>query len=155
MKVIPSALRRHLDDWPFWVGVAYFGLVSVVVALYFLNSRTAQAQADSARNEAVRIAEQRAAAESAYSRCADSIKPTRKVSTHVMGVNEAFQVLLANSIRNHQATPPSNPQYEAQQVNIRNLRKAIRKVAAVKSFPAPTVKECEQRRRDALAGIGG
>lgn len=153
MRVIPRVLRKHLDDWPFWVAVAYFGLVGVVVALYFLNGRTARAQADNARAEAVRIAEQRSAAESAFSRCIESIVPTKRVSTHVIGVNEAFGVLLANSIRNHRATPPSTPQYDAQEVNIRNLRKAIRKVAAVKSFPAPTAEECRQRRAEALAGI--
>lgn len=147
---VPPKWRERLDHWPLWMAIAYFALVAMIVGLYVLNGRTSAAQADAARNEAIRLAERRAAAQSAFDRCKASIVPTRRVSLHVEGVNEAFRVLLTNSVRNHRATPTTSPQYQAQKVNIRNLRKAIRKVAAVKKFPAPTLEECKARRDELL-----
>jgi hypothetical protein len=97
------------------------------------------------------VAERRAAATAAYQRCVSSIVPTQRVSTHVAGVNDLAEILLANAIRNHNVTPRSSPQWETQLVNIRFLRMAVRKVAAVKSFPAPTKAECRDRRDEALS----
>jgi len=47
--------RGFLDSWKFWVAIAYFGLVAVIVALYFLNR-------DVSREQAARAAEQKAGA---------------------------------------------------------------------------------------------
>jgi hypothetical protein len=146
-----SCVRRFMDNWKFWMLIAYVGLVGLFLFGFALNNRTARAQALAARNDAVRVAERRAAATAAYQRCVGSIVPTQRVSTHVAGVNDLAEILLANAIRNHNVTPRSSPQWETQLVNIRFLRMAVRKVAAVKSFPAPTKAECRARRDEALS----
>lgn len=60
-------IRRRLDDWRFWVGVAYFGLAAVVMGLYLLFGRQS---AEAAKRAAI----QRASALSEVSNCANSVK---------------------------------------------------------------------------------
>lgn len=150
---VPAKWRQRLDHWPVWMGIAFFGLVAVSVWVMTVQQHTARVQAAQARNDAIRIAEARAAANSAYQRCIGSIAPTMRVSTHVAGVNEAFGVLLRNSRATLAATPRSDPQRAVRAANLERLEAAVRKVAAIKSFPAPTRAECAQRRREALRGI--
>lgn len=150
---VPERWRQRLDNIYFWLGVAYFALVAITVWLAFVSQSNAQTAARQAKAEAIRIAEQRSAAESAYRRCIEGRAPTLRVSRHVAGVNAAFEVLLRNSRAVLEATPKDDPQFTVRRANYRRFKAALADVAAVRSFPVPTVSECKQRRREALRGV--
>jgi hypothetical protein len=70
------------------------------------------------RDEAVRAAETRAAADAAVARCMTSRPQLQRVSRHVLGVNEFAAVLVENSARTLEATPRSDPQYAVRKTNL-------------------------------------
>lgn len=156
MKVlahIPERWRKRLDHWPIWMAIAFFGLVVAYVWMLSQQQRTAKVQAEQAKIAAIRVAETRATAQSAYRRCVDSIPQLKAISTHVGGVNEGFSVILRNSLDSLQATPKDDPLYHVRLANFQRLERAVKAVAAVKAFPVPTLSECKQRRTEALRGI--
>ncbi len=122
----------------FWVAVAYFGLALVVVWLYVVNSRTL-------RDQAIRIAEAKAARVASVQRCLESRGPLTRVSYHVRGVNDLAAVLVKNSARILEETPRTDPQYEVVRANLLRLIRARAQIGAVKSFPVPTVGQCRSR----------
>lgn len=150
---IPAGWRDRLDSNKLWRAVPYVGIVILFLWLAYVQQSQTRDLANQAKREAVKIAEQRSAANAAYGRCVDSIVPTARISTHVAGVNEAFVVILESSLRTLAVTPRSDPLYRVRVANVRKLAAAIRRVAAVKGFPVPTLADCKARRRDALRGI--
>ena len=92
-----AGVRGRLDNWRLWVGVAYFGLAAVVVALFFVNQRTQRAIADQQRAAGVHTAEIVANATSQYHLCLASIPELREINAFVAGVKVVHDTLLANS----------------------------------------------------------
>jgi hypothetical protein len=123
-----------LDSWHFWVGIAYFGLVGVTVALWINFSRVdRQAQA--------RHADIVANADSQYTQCVTSIPTLERINRFIAGVEETNAILLRNSLASHDATPPGTPLYQAQIANISRFRDALQSAKGVR-FPIPTLKSC-------------
>lgn len=136
-----EGIRRILDTWQFWIGVAYFGLVCVVVALWIGFSRVSTDQARTERIQAARHADIVANADAQYQQCVKSIPTLRRVDGFLEGVREVHHILLVNSEASHQATPPGSALYQTQKRNIERLRDAFKKVNGVK-FPIPTHSSC-------------
>jgi hypothetical protein len=117
--------RRLLDSWQFWVGIAYFGLACVVVALWVNYNRVSRDQVRTAEVVAARHADLVASAEAQYTQCVKSIPTLRNINAFINGVEEVHQILLVNSIAAHKATPPGSALYQQQIMNIARLRDAF------------------------------
>lgn len=138
-------VRDFLSHFAPWMVIAYFGLASVTVFVLFLSARIAQDEARTARIQAVREAEQRAAKDAAVARCLSSRPQLRRISQHVAGVNEGFTILVLNSSAVLSQTPRSDPQYAIRRANLHRLIRAREKVLAIKAFPVPTVAQCKSQ----------
>lgn len=126
------------SHWAPWMVIAYLGLTFTVAAAFTLNSRTL-------RDEAIREAEAQSAKDAAVARCLASRPQTRRISKHVLGVNQAFTVLVQNSAAILAQTPKTDPTYKVRRANLHRLVKARENVKAITSFPVPTVAECRSR----------
>jgi hypothetical protein len=142
LRSLRSRYPSLLDSWQFWVGIAYFGLTCVVVALWIAFGRVSADQAKTADLDARRHADIVATAESQYTQCVRSIPVSEKVNKFVAGVQELGDVLLVNSISSHGVARPGSLLYDRQAKNISRLRDALKKVRAVKAFPVPSVAKC-------------
>ncbi len=136
-----DSVRDHLDDWKFWMGVAYFGLVCVTVALWVGYGRLAADQIRTANVVAERHADIIANADAQYQQCVQSIPTLTRVNTFVRGVQDLHKILLENSIASHAATPPGSALYAQQIINIKRLERTVREVQKV-GFPVPTHAQC-------------
>jgi hypothetical protein len=150
LSYVPTDVRRFLDNWKLWVGVAYFGLVAMIVSLYFVNARTTRAVALQAAAAARTNTEHRLNAQSDYHACVVSIPALRKINRFVNGVQVLHQALLLNAVKAHEATPPGSALYRQQVANIARLSRSVDAVSGV-AFPGPTVAECRARRKHDLA----
>jgi hypothetical protein len=127
-----------LDGWQFWVGVAYFGLAMVTVALWVSFAReTRQAQA--------RRADIIANADAQYTQCITSIPTLGRIDSFIDGVRGTNAVLLRNALASHAATPPGSELYRVQILNIARLRASVKSAEGVR-FPIPTRAECSALR---------
>lgn len=131
LERVPTRLLRVLDSWRFWMTIAFVALAAIVVWQFFLTQRSIKEQ--SAREARI---------QSDYQSCIRSIPSLTKISRHVEGVNELAVILVRNS-KSLIHTPP----LRVRQMNYALLVAAQKKIAAVKSFPVPTVASCEARRR--------
>ncbi len=139
---VPDGVRNRLDSWEWWVGVAYFALAGVIVALFFLNARTTRSVAHTAKLEAIREAE----TQTTYQTCLASIPEFHRLSRHVAGVNHLAETLVKNSEAAIRAAPPGDPLMASRKANLKRLKTATAEIAAVTAFPAQTVAECAARR---------
>lgn len=147
---IPDSWRKHLDDDRLWIRVAYIGIVALFLWLAYISKSQSEDLAHQARLEAVRMAEKNANAQASYDRCIESIPLVRRFSTHVAGVNEAFEVLLTNSLVTIANAKPDDPLQSVRIANVNRLAAAYGKVAAIKALPVPDDLECLNRRREVL-----
>lgn len=150
--------------------IAYAGLAGFTVLLY-VNGRhatrdaaeavakaaTAKANAAAARaiaegERTARFAEKRAGVEATHAACVRSIPTLVNVNRFVDATKGGFEDLLTNAKVNHAATPPSNPQYQAQVENIARLQERVDATRKVQ-FPVPTRKNCDERRKEDLAAL--
>jgi hypothetical protein len=132
---------RKADNWKFWVGIAYFGLVVTVVWLFFLNQKQSHVSAKQARDEAVRIAESDAAAKSQRAQCVASIPTLTKINSFVHGVQTLHSVLAQNSKAVLDATPKDDPDYRVRKANWLRVKGTLTAVSGI-HFPVPTKKQC-------------
>lgn len=126
-------IRSFVDSRAFWSGLAF-----VVVAGLFIFTVVTYSQEQSDR------ASRHASAQAEYQQCLGSIPLLVKVNKFVVGVRTVGQVLLANSIRMHVATKPTDGTahlYLIQEQNIRRLRRAIAPQKDL-TFPVPTLATC-------------
>ncbi len=139
MVVHPSkrGARRLLDSWQFWMGIAYIGLVCVVVALWINFGRVSVDQ----RRTAIVVAERGADIQAQYQVCLKSVPVIVKFDRFVHGVQTVNSALLHNSIATHEATPAGTAVYRAQVRNIARLREALRDTSGL-SIPLTSKKEC-------------
>jgi hypothetical protein len=143
--MIRTNARRFLDDWRFWMGVAYFGLILVICALWINYDRVNADAARTARIVAARHAEVVANADSQYQQCVQSGPVFSHVNKFIFGVEAVEQALLTNTETTHRATPPGSAIYATQTANIARLRDAIQ-AARLVAFPVPTATQCRALR---------
>ncbi len=137
--------RFRLDRWEFWVGVAYFAIVMTLVGLFVTYGKAS-------REQTVRLAERRAAAQATYLGCIRSIPELHRVTVHLHGVNQLADVLVANTRAALAQTSRTDRLYEVRSRSLTRLVGAQKKIAAASSIPTPTVAQCEARRGALLAG---
>lgn len=142
----PARVRELFSHFAPWMIVAYIGLAAMTLAGWNLSARIAQDEAQTARIQAVREAETRAAKDAAIARCLSSRPQLRRVSEFVGGVNDGFTILVLNSAAVLNQTPRSDPQYQIRKANLHRLIRAREKVLAIKAFPVPTVAQCKAQR---------
>lgn len=143
-------LRPTLDSFDFWVAVAYFGLVALMVGLFFVNQNTQHALSRQAKDEATHAAEIGANAQSQYHLCVSSIPTLRKINAFIDGQRVTAAALVTNSKANLAATQKNDPLYELRVRNLHRLQRAERAAAVVK-FPIPTAAQCAALRRSLIA----
>lgn len=133
---VPPDVRNRLDNWRFWMVLAWFAIAFLMVAGYRLSVRTAQEQAT-----------REAASDAAVARCIASIPVLTKVNLFFEGERDLALTLLENSRANLSVTPMSDPVRATRVRNLRRLEAAYGKVAAIDKFPVPTEMGCLGRRR--------
>jgi hypothetical protein len=131
MTRLPDSLLRRLDNWKFWMTVAFLALSGVVVWGVLITQQQVKLSTHQARSRrSRRHASRRTTAP------ASAIPSLTRISKHVSGVNDLARILVANSealLKDSMAR-----ERPVRQANLRRLLKAERKVAAVKGFPVPT-----------------
>jgi hypothetical protein len=137
-------LRETLMAWWFWVGVAYFGLACVVVALYFVNGRTSRAAAHVARDEAVHQSEIAAGRQAALTQCLASIPELTKINGFVESVQAIRDALQENSEALLTTTPRGSLLYQVRKASLRRIRATAKQIEAV-HFTVPTIAQCRAR----------
>lgn len=90
--------RVFLSDWHFWVGVAYFGLAAVVLALYILFGRTA-------REEASRAAAAKAASTAQVAQCFGGVKNAPVIA----GFIRSHEAIIENGLIANRAAIAASP----------------------------------------------
>jgi hypothetical protein len=137
---VGERVRRFFEPSTPWIVLFIIGIGVLIGYGWTTNARTI-------RDEAVRAAETRAAADAAVARCMTSRPQLQRVSRHVLGVNEFAAVLVENSARTLEATPRSDPQYAVRKTNLLRLIQARKKIKAVSGFHVPSVAECRSLSR--------
>jgi hypothetical protein len=138
-------LVRRLDNWRFWMLIAYIGLCGFGLALWHDNQKT---NATAQKNNLLlseRRADITANAESQYQQCVKSIPTLVRVNRFLHAVEDVHLTLLQNSRRTHAVTPPGSPIYKAQIKNIQKLKQDTEAVRHVR-FPVPTMAKCKALR---------
>ena len=130
-------LRYRLDNWKLWVGIAYFGLIFVIMALFFLNRDISQAQAD-------RAAEQKSSQIAQVQTC----RQRAQTGPDVQAIITLVRLNAENTIAAAKAaiaTDPDGPLTEVRLASIarseRNLDRMTRFQQAI-SEQTPTLDEC-------------
>jgi hypothetical protein len=145
MTRLPDSLLRRIDNWKFWMTVAFIALSCVVVWGVLITQQQVKLSSHQAREQAIALAR----VEADYRSCIRSIPSLRAISRHVSGVNDLARILVANNrALLHDSVARERP---VRLANLHRLLRAERKVAAVQGFPVPTRASCLKRRR----GFGG
>lgn len=111
-------VRFALSDWRFWMGIAYFGLVSVVVGLFVLFNRTA-------REEALRTASAKSAAIAQVSQCFLGVRNAPVVE----GFVDSHEAIIENGLLVNKASIAAAPGDPLNPIR----RKAIVRLTAAKN----------------------
>lgn len=138
MKPLERSVREFLSNWQVWVGIAYFGLAAVVVALFVLFNRTAH-------EEAVRAATARSAAQAQVSQCVASAKN----GPLVRGFANGFRALVENQIETTQGAlhvaKPHDPLIPVRERSLRRLFRAegvAEGLVKIVDARTPSMKSC-------------
>lgn len=140
---VPARWRDRFDSWPFWVGIAYFGLAMVIVGLFYLNNNNQRASTRQAKDEAIRIAVVKAQAIAATGRCKASVPLLKEVNAHVAGVREYVDAQIRNSEAALNATLPSDPLYTVRVEALARSKLAQKKIDSLDALPIPTTAQCD------------
>jgi hypothetical protein len=136
---LPDPWNSRLSHWQFWVAAAYFGLVVVVTWLTYVYSHQL-------RDESLRLASTEATAQARYHACLESIPTLKNFDTHVEGVRDLADTLVANSFAVAASTAKSDPQHAVRMENLARLVRAQAKIHALTAIPVPTPHECASDR---------
>lgn len=131
VNVKRHSVLRMVNSWRFWVTMLVLAVGGITLWGINLTQRVIREQA--AREARI---------QADYRACVQSIPSLKSISLHVQGVNDMARILVNNS-RKLLKTPP----LAIRRQNLRDLRRAEKKIAAVKSFPVPTMRSCERRRQ--------
>ncbi len=135
-------MDRHAKLWLGLLTVVVLGLVVLGVSTAIYTAHTAAKQS---KQEAI----QEAAIRDEYTRCVNSIPLLSKFREHVHGVNDLARILVKNSEASIAAAPKNDPLAATRRANLERTRHAARRIAAVQTFPVPTVASCELLRVNA------
>lgn len=138
-----KGVRQKLDDWRFWVGVAYFGLVAVVVALFFINR-------DISREQTREAAEQRASSVSQVSTCADAVRNAPDVEALIAAIRFNVSDRVAATKDAIRVAPEGDPLAKVRQeslVRLRNQLARIDRLTAGFRKSTPTRAKCNALAR--------
>jgi Na+/melibiose symporter-like transporter len=91
-------VRFALSDWRFWMGIAYFGLVMVIVGLFVLFNRTA-------REEAARAATAKSAGIAQVSQCFVAVRNAPVVD----GFIRSHEAIIENGLLTNKASIAASP----------------------------------------------
>lgn len=150
---VPRRVRCALDDIRLWVFLACAGVIFSIVALYFVNGRTARAVAlqTSARVLAQTEAKARAAAD--YTACVVSIPNLHRINRFVNGVQAFHEASLENARALHRVTPRGSFLWVQQKKNITRIGPTVTDVSGIR-FPVPTVTACVNVYRQDILSSG-
>lgn len=117
MTRIRRPVREVLSTWQFWTSIAYFGIAATIVALFVLFNRTA-------REDAIRVAAARSAAQSQVTQCMTSVKDAPVIT----GFIDSHEAIIDNGLLSNRAalkvTPSNSPLYKIRAQSIARLEKA-------------------------------
>lgn len=91
-------VRFALSDWRFWMGIAYFGLVMVIVGLFVLFNRTAH-------EEAARAATAKSAGIAQVSQCFVAVRNAPLVD----GFIRSHEAIIENGLLTNKASIAASP----------------------------------------------
>lgn len=135
-------IRTRLDTWKFWVGVAYVGLIAVIVALFVI-------QRDLANEQARRTAAERAAAVGQVQQC----RAQAESRPQLLSLVRAIRLNAANSATSLRGLLRLNPTGPSAELRRASLARARRSVNAADAFTRrlrenmPTDRECRALAR--------
>lgn len=142
MSAIEVRARHFLDNWKLWVGIAYFGMATMVVALFFLNRDISREQAKSA-------AESRSQSVAAVNNCYEAIRN----APSVRGLLAAIELAPRNSIEANEAaiaaSDPGDPLIAVRKASVVRSQKALATVQRSRRKYEKTIPS--QAKCDALA----
>lgn len=144
MSVKQRVLVR-VDNWRFWMTIAYIVLAFMLFALYFVSARSSQALANTARDEAIHQSEIDAARKGAVQQCLASRPTLMRINGFVRSVQLLHEIIAENSLRLAKVTPKSDPSYQARLRNYQRIKSTLKPIELV-HFPIPSKKECRARR---------
>lgn len=150
LNKLPAGVGNTLDSWRLWVAILVVAVTGLFIWAIVNTQQIALAQERQARTEAIKTAQTHTQAQSAYEACLQSRPQIKRASLHVLGVNELASTLIENNAALLHSTQRTDPQYATRRANLARLQKAARKIAAVKSFPVPSLDECKARRNAIL-----
>lgn len=133
------SIRERLDNWKFWVGVAYFGLALLVVWLFFLNQ-------DIAREQAARTATAKANAVSTRDNCYRMVDN----NPDLLSIITAIRLTSRNSIATSKAALRLAPDGALSDVRRASIKRNQRAMRAADKFRAqivqstPTEQRCDE-----------
>lgn len=138
MSEIEVKARHFLDNWRFWVGVAYLGVVFCLVVLYFLNR-------DIAREQAARAATQKAGAISQRDNCYRMVDN----NPDLIAIIDAVELNAQNSVESSRASLEIDPDGLLAPVRRASIARALSAIDAADKFKeqiasnTPTLKRCD------------
>lgn len=137
MAKLERSLRSFLSDWHVWVGIAYFGLAAVVVALYVLFGRTAH-------EEANRAASARSAASTQVGQCFVAVRNAPVVE----GFLKSHEAIIDNGLLTNRALirespgDPANPVRRSAIARLMEAAENAHQLSRLISATTPTRKSC-------------
>lgn len=137
-----NRLRPTLDSFNFWVCVCLFGIIALVVAVFFLNQRTTDNIRRTAADEAIHATEINSSAKNHYQECVGSIPELRKINRFVRGVQELHIAQERNALAVLKVTDRHDPLYMARYQSYLRFKAAADKVKGVR-FTVPTKASCK------------
>lgn len=146
MTVDTTRLRLRLDSWQFWVGVAYFGLALVIVALWVVFSR----QSDEAARRAVQQQEAASALKASNISQVNGCITAAQNRPIVFGfINGQAAIINSQILSTSQAlalTSADDPLYLVREKALTRLNSAANNNKALKELiikTTPTLKQCK------------
>lgn len=138
---VERTLRERLDNWRWWMGVAYFGITSLIVGLVIIGNRTAHTAAREAAQTAAHQSEIVSNADTQYSACLKSIPTLISINHFVRTSLLVDKTILENSVAVLRNTKPGTRLYKVRVRNVSTLRAALVAPEHI-YFKVPTMKEC-------------
>lgn len=134
LERVPPRVLRTIDQWKFWVTLLVVVVGFGLVWMFVITQRLTREQAT-----------REARIEADYRSCINSIPSLKKISEHVLGVNHLAEAIAMNNAVALQHSAPADRAFRA--ANLARVQRARKEIAAVRGFPTPTQRSCEQQRR--------
>ncbi len=140
MTISEPKIRRRLDSWRFWVGIAYFGIAAVVLGLVVAFSRVSS-------EAAKRAATQQAANQARVTQCAVAVRNAPIVAGFVDGQRAIIRNSILATIGALANTARTDPLYRVRLASLSRLQEALsntNQLAGLVSATTPTMASCDR-----------